>query len=85
MNKEKSAIYKLIKYSKEMMDFVFKLGEDRREKIDGVGRWYIAGFSVALMARNTDIISSEEYEKIKEELLQYKKCVLSQDKDIIIL
>lgn len=72
-----------------MMDFVFKLdeklGTDVRQKIDDVARWYIAGFSAALMARDTDIISSEEYEKIKEELLQYKRCVLSQDKDIIIL
>ena len=72
MNKEKSAIYKLVQYSKDMMDFVFKIGRDRREKIDGVARWYIAGFSTALMARDTDIISQEEYEKIKEELLQYK-------------
>lgn len=85
MNKEKSAIYKLVQYSKDMMDFVFKIGRDRREKIDDVGRWYIAGFSAALMARDTDIISQEEYEEIKEELLQYKECVLSQDKDIIIL
>lgn len=85
MNKEKSAIYKLVQYSKDMMDFVFKISRDRIEKIDGVGRWYIAGFSTALMARDTDIISQEEYEKIKEELLQYKECVLSQDKDIIIL